>query len=105
MAYIVMSLNALEGFQMGHFRRLDNLYLVEVVNSADGMHASWTEVLAEAKQYETEEEAVQHIIEVWGLLFSGETMAVISVNQQAIIRSLEKKHHIKDHNYMRRIPV
>lgn len=107
MSYIVMSLNSLEGFQQGHFRRLDNLFLVDVDDRGkiEGKHAKWSEVMCEAKRFEAEEEALGYIVNVWGFMFASSTMVVVSVTDQALMSNAEKKNKIQDHNYMRRVPA
>lgn len=102
MHYVIMNRGALEGFQTKTFKRMTNLFFV--CRSAGQTHnsISWSESVADAQMFDSEEEAWYLARLIWGFSFATENLWVVSMQPSSLIKSQANRNKIstlKDGNH------
>ena len=99
MAYVIMNHNAVEGFLIGAFRSLTQLYLEDWIGEGDGeervVRAKWCTNISKAKMFDSEQDAWRAVFEIWGLWFSTRHHMVVSVHEQLLTNAEERADRYK----------
>lgn len=98
-----MNQNSLEGFQKGHFKRLDGLYLEKVSSENSMNHGLWCNAICDAMTFDSEDEARVFLRDIFGFDFANENMVVISAHEKALKSSKQHPNYykIQAHSYLR----
>lgn len=100
MKYIIMSRNALEGFQKGHFQGLELFLESHVENST-----IWCRSLSDAQKFSSEDEAVGFARGIWGFQFANSEMLIVAISDTALEGAARSNEKINAQPYsIRRIP-
>lgn len=96
--YAIVSRSSLEGFQAGSFQTLFGLYYKEQYMENGHNYIRWADVLCDAFLFDSEQDAWNLALDIWGFAFARSSMMVVSVTPEAIEKSTGTKKRIEEAN-------
>lgn len=75
--WYIMSYNQIRGFVAGDFAQIDNLFFKDVEMEGVGTSCKWTDLVGEARPFQTFEAAQEFSRNLWGMRFSDDYHMIV----------------------------